>query len=683
MFDKILIANRGEIACRVMRTCDRLGVSTVAVYSDADAKALHVLSAQESVHIGASPPSESYLRGEKIIAAALSSGAQAIHPGYGFLSENADFARRCESSGLVFIGPTPESIEQMGSKATAKQIMAAAGVPVVPGYHGANQDDELLAAEAEKMGFPLLIKAVAGGGGKGMRLVSGSLEFQAQLAAARREAKSAFADDRVLLELYLAEPHHIEFQVFGDARGNVVHLFERECSIQRRHQKILEESPSPFLSDDLRRRMGDAAVAAAAAIQYRGAGTIEFIVGADHKFYFMEMNTRLQVEHPVTEALTGLDVVEWQLRIACGEALPLAQGEIERNGHAIEVRLCAEDPQRQFFPEAGPVHQFIYPKAATPHSECGVRVDTGVQSGDNIGVFYDPLLAKLIVNGPDRAAAVNALTTALARTAVLGVTTNIDFLSRVVRHPHFAAGLTTTHFIDQHQHDLLAQEPRAPNLALAFAAARVLADEAARAEAATAASADPGSPWADISGWRLNAPPRRSVLLADRLAGASVEIGVTGSAQCFTLTLPEGPLALRRPSNLDQESFGEATHLCRLELDGRIREAIVLKHETRILLLLDGKRYAFEQTYPFAFEAAAEVAGGRLTALMPGRIVQLLVGPGDQVQQGQPLLIMEAMKMEHTIHSPRDGRIETVMYPVDCVVEADAVLFAFAEPVQN
>ncbi|MGB8599347.1 MAG: biotin carboxylase N-terminal domain-containing protein, partial [Burkholderiales bacterium] len=391
MFSKILIANRSEIACRVIRTCKRMGIKTVAIYSAADKNSQHVLQADEAIQIGGPRPIDSYLRGDKILDAAKQSGAQAIHPGYGFLSENADFARACEKLGVGFIGPTPDAIDKMGSKSAAKIIMQAAGVPVVPGYHGDNQNPDFLHKEANKTGYPLLVKAVAGGGGKGMRLVKNSGEFIEQLSAAKREAKNAFGDEVVLLERFVQGPHHIEFQVFGDARGNVVHLFERECSIQRRHQKILEETPSPFVTPDMRHKMGAAAVAAAKAIQYRGAGTIEFIVGSDREFFFMEMNTRLQVEHPITEMTTGQDLVEWQLRVACGEALPLKQNEIKQTGHAIEVRLCAENPTNQFLPETGRLNRFVLPAASN-----SVRIDAGFAEGDEVGVFYDSMIAKLI-----------------------------------------------------------------------------------------------------------------------------------------------------------------------------------------------------------------------------------------------------------------------------------------------
>ncbi|HEX3061227.1 MAG TPA: acetyl-CoA carboxylase biotin carboxylase subunit, partial [Usitatibacter sp.] len=501
MFSKILIANRGEIACRVMRTCRRMSIRTVAVHSTIDAHALHVEMADEAYLIGGPRPAESYLRGDKIVEVAKACGAEAIHPGYGFLSENEDFARAVEKAGLVFIGPTPQAIERMGLKDRAKAIMEKAGVPVVPGYHGESQDAKFLRGEAKKVGFPLLIKAVAGGGGKGMRLVTKDAEFDDQLAAARREAKNAFGDEAVLLERFVQGPHHIEYQVFGDTHGNYVHLFERECSIQRRHQKVLEETPSPFLDDTMRKAMGEAAVAAARAIAYRGAGTIEFIAGADRKFYFMEMNTRLQVEHPVTEMTTGEDLVEWQLRVAAGEELPLKQSEITRGGHSIEVRLCAENPSNNFLPETGRIGVLRAPQEVDEV----VRLDTGVREGDEVSVYYDPMIAKLVVWGADRVESARRMQEALAETEILGVTTNLAFLERVVRHPAFLAGDTDTAFIERHRTALLPEPGAAPAEALVAAAARAFVDE----QAAIASS--PPSPWNDTRGWRLNAPALRKM----------------------------------------------------------------------------------------------------------------------------------------------------------------------------
>ncbi len=450
MFSRILIANRGEIACRVIRTARRMGIDTVAIYSEADEGAMHVAMADEARLIGPAPPRESYLNIDRVVAAARDSGAEAMHPGYGFLSENAEFAEACAAAGIVFIGPSPDAIRAMGSKAAAKALMEAHGVPVVPGYHGADQDDSLLLAEAEGIGFPVIIKASAGGGGRGMRVVADAGEFARALDGARREAKGAFGDDTMLIERYLERPRHIEVQIFGDSHGNIVHLFERDCSIQRRHQKIVEEAPAPGLTQERRLYIGEAAVAAARAVDYVGAGTVEFIAedGAE-RFYFMEMNTRLQVEHPVTEAVTGLDLVEWQFRIAAGERLPLRQEEIALSGHAIEVRLYAENPARGFLPATGTLHRLHWPQGEA------IRVDTGVRPGDTVTPFYDPMIAKIIAHGSDRATARARLARALADTALLGVATNLGFLARIVADADFAAGAVDTGFIERRRAALL------------------------------------------------------------------------------------------------------------------------------------------------------------------------------------------------------------------------------------
>jgi 3-methylcrotonyl-CoA carboxylase alpha subunit len=660
VFDKILIANRGEIACRVMRTCRRLAIRTVAVHSAIDAHALHVEQADEAYLIGGPRPVDSYLRADKIIAVAQASGAQAIHPGYGFLSENEDFARAVEAAGLAFIGPTPEAIEKMGMKDRAKAIMEKAGVAVVPGYHGENQDAKFLRAEAKKVGFPLLVKAVAGGGGKGMRLVTKDAEFDDQLAAARREAKSAFGDEAVLLERFVQGPHHIEFQVFGDTHGNYVHLFERECSIQRRHQKVLEETPSPFLDEAMRARMGEAAVAAARAIAYRGAGTIEFIVGADRKFFFMEMNTRLQVEHPVTEMITGEDLVEWQLRVAAGEPLPLQQNEITCGGHAIEVRLCAENPANNFLPETGRIGVL---RAPLEIDEV-VRLDTGVREGDEVSVFYDPMIAKLIVWGDDRTEAARRMQSALAETAILGVKTNLAFLERVVKHPAFIAGDTDTGFIERHRADLIPAGAAVPAEALVAAAARVFRDEQ------DAIANAPPSPWNDTRGWRLNQPSLRrmelksedgeiSRLEAQFLPGHAM-IDVAGVRHRVALGPSEGD---RMQIALDEE-----TYFARVA-----RLADSLSATTPL------GRYDLDLVDPFHYEPADALPDARLTALMPGRVVKVMAAVGDTVKKGQALMILEAMKMEQTIVSPREGVIERVAFRENELVPADAVLFSFKE----
>jgi 3-methylcrotonyl-CoA carboxylase alpha subunit len=667
MFDKILIANRGEIACRVIRTCRRLAIRTVAVHSTIDAHALHVEQADEAYLIGGPRPSESYLRGDAIIEVAKACGAQAIHPGYGFLSENEDFARTVEAAGIVFIGPTPEAIEQMGLKDRAKAIMEKAGVPVVPGYHGAKQEDAFLRAEAKKVGFPLLVKAVAGGGGKGMRLVNADAEFEPQLAAARREASNAFGDDRVLLERFVAGPHHIEFQVFGDAHGHYVHLFERECSIQRRHQKVLEETPSPFIDDAMRKQMGGAAVAAARAIRYRGAGTIEFIAGADRKFYFMEMNTRLQVEHPVTEMITGEDLVEWQLRVAAGEPLPLTQDEIHTAGHAIEVRLCAENPANDFLPETGRIGVFRAPDhslADEDPAEQVVRLDTGVREGDTVSVFYDPMLAKLIVWGDDRTESARRMQAALADTAILGVKTNLAFLERVVAHPAYLAGDTDTAFIERHRTDLLPAESDTPVEAVVACAVRVFLDELAAGRTRAA------SPWNDTTGWRLNQPKMRRMEF--RAAGGTrvaLEAEHRGDHAVVTIGGERHEVRLG-PVEGDRLQIG---------LDGETYFARVARLGDALSASTPRGRHALELVDPFRYEPADALPDARLTALMPGRVVKVMAAEGATVAKGQALMILEAMKMEHTIVSPRAGVIERVAYRENDLVPADAVLFAFRE----
>ncbi|MDX1606051.1 MAG: biotin carboxylase N-terminal domain-containing protein, partial [Candidatus Competibacterales bacterium] len=510
MFDTVLIANRGEIACRIARTCRRLGIRSVGVYSDADRGALHVEACDEARRLGPAPARDSYLRIDRVIEAARNSGAGAIHPGYGFLSENADFAEACAAAGLVFIGPPAAAIRAMGSKAAAKALMEKAGVPLVPGYHGTDQDPDRLAAEAERIGYPMLLKASAGGGGKGMRIVERPEVFAEALAAARREAAAAFGDERMLVEKYLLRPRHIEVQVFADGHGNALHLFERDCSIQRRHQKIVEEAPAPGLDAARRAAMGDAAIAAARAVDYQGAGTVEFIAEADGGFYFMEMNTRLQVEHPVTEMITGQDLVEWQLRVAAGEPLPLDQARLAPNGHALEVRLYAEDPARDFLPATGTLVHLRFPEPGGP-----VRIDTGVRPGDRIDIHYDPLLAKLIVHDRDRAAALRRLRTALAACGVVGVTSNLAFLQAIADHPAFADDLPDTGFVERHLEALLPAPQPAPDTVLALAALGELLHIDAAAQAAAAHDPDPWSPWHATDGWRLNDDNHHSLHFQD------------------------------------------------------------------------------------------------------------------------------------------------------------------------
>jgi 3-methylcrotonyl-CoA carboxylase alpha subunit len=664
VFGKILIASRGEIACRVIRTAQQLGIVTVAIYSEADRNAMHVELADEAWPIGPAPARDSYLKIEAILEAASRSGAEAVHPGYGFLSENAEFADACEATRIIFIGPPASAIRVMGLKAEAKEVMRQHGVPLVPGYHGEDQSPARLADEAERIGFPVMIKASAGGGGRGMRVVPSTAEFTAALAGAQREAQSAFGDGRVLIEKYLKQPRHIEIQIFGDAHGNIVHLFERDCSIQRRHQKVIEEAPAPGLDPELRSAFGQAAVAAARAVGYVGAGTVEFIVESGD-FYFIEMNTRLQVEHPVTEAVTGLDLVEWQLRVAAGESLPLCQQDLLLRGHAIEARLYAEDPEREFLPQTGTLHRLRFPVSEI------ARVDTGVRQGDAVTPFYDPLIAKIIAWGEDRPAALARLRRALAETAALGVTTNRDFLLRVAAHPEFARGAIDTGFIERQRMTLIPERRPAPDAALAAAAfSRLIAREEAAKEAARH-HGDRFSPWVRIDGWRLNGVSYQELVFRD---GAD-ERRVTARARAGDWLLEVG----KQPSLLlDGEYRPDGT--LSLILDGVRLHVTVFDHGPEMGVFLDPDSWRLVEIDPLAPSASEDPTAGRLTAPMPGRVTQLMVEPGDHVRRGQPLMIVEAMKMEHTITAPADGVVEAVRFGVGDLVEEGAELIALAAP---
>ena len=646
MFKRILIANRGEIACRVIRTCARLGVATVAVYSNADRHALHVQMADEAVPIGPAKAAESYLSIERILAAAKQSGAVAIHPGYGFLSENSEFARRCREAKLVFIGPSPESMDAMASKSAAKALMEKAGVPVTPGYHGEDQSLKTLEAEAKRIGFPLMIKATAGGGGKGMRVVRTARDFRDALEGARREAQGAFGDDRVLLEKYIQQPRHIEFQVFGDSHGNVVHLFERECSLQRRFQKVVEETPSPYLDEATRAKMGAAAVAAAKAVRYVNAGTIEFIVGADRAFHFMEMNTRLQVEHPITEETTGLDLVEWQLRVAGGEQLPLTQAQIQRRGHAIEARLYAENAGKGFLPVTGRIEKF------DTRVDGNTRVDTGVRSGDDIGIFYDPMIAKISVHGKDRAEAVAQLRTALAHTAVFGLITNLSLLRGIARHADFAAGRYDTGFIERELQNLLA--PPAPT---APAVAAALASE-------LAAGGHTG-PWRS-DGWRLNQDHIRRVQLR-HADGEASSLRISGTASGFRFELN----GERHEAQIIHSQGGRL----RFAVDAAEHEAWCARYGDNVQVTLGNEAFNFTLTSPFAPQAACMANEARHpVSPMPGRVVAMHVAKGDPVQPGDALVVLEAMKMEFTVKASVAGRVEQLLCKPGDMVDADAPL---------
>ena len=667
MFTKILIANRGEIACRVAATAQRLGVKTVAVYSDADANAKHVAVCDEAVHIGGSAPKDSYLRWERIIEAAKSTGAQAIHPGYGFLSENEDFAQACAAAGLVFIGPPASAIKDMGLKAESKQLMEKAGVPLVPGYHGADQDPALLQREADRIGYPVLIKASAGGGGKGMRAVDKSEDFAAALESCKREAINSFGDDAVLVEKYVQRPRHIEIQVFGDTHGNCVYLFERDCSVQRRHQKVLEEAPAPGMTPALRAQMGEAAVAAAKAVNYVGAGTVEFIVeqpgGYERpdqmKFYFMEMNTRLQVEHPVTEAITGLDLVEWQLRVASGEPLPVQQQDLRITGHAIEARICAENPDNNFLPATGALNVYALPECVT-FERGAVRVDSGVRQGDAISPFYDSMVAKLIVHGDTRAQALARLDDALAQTHIVGLATNVQFLRRVAKTDAFAQAKLDTALIPREQAVLFHQEPVGLPLAAAAAVAQTLLKERA---------SEGVDPFSRRDGFHTHGVVQRRFefefggehakawLTYER--GGSLHLAVGGGE-----TAVAGPLVFAAQADGIELQFAGQRTRAAVYAQGEVDHVFTPLGATQITAI---------DLLAHAGEVAAE--GGRLTAPMPGKVVSFAVKAGDAVAKGQPLAVMEAMKMEHTIAAPADGVVQELLYaPGDQVTEGAELL---------
>jgi 3-methylcrotonyl-CoA carboxylase alpha subunit len=659
MFNKILIANRGEIACRVAATCKRLGIASVAVYSDADADAKHVSACDEAVHIGGASAAESYLRIERIIEAARATGAQAVHPGYGFLSENEDFAHACEAAGIVFIGPPVEAIAAMGSKAAAKALMHAAAVPLVPGYHGDDQNPELLHREADSIGYPVLLKASAGGGGKGMRVVERSEDFVAALASCKREAASSFGNDRVLIEKYLTRPRHVEVQVFADRHGGAVYLFDRDCSVQRRHQKVLEEAPAPGLSAEIKREMGEAAVAAARAVSYVGAGTVEFIMTATGEFYFMEMNTRLQVEHPVTEMVTGQDLVEWQLRVAAGEPLPLTQDQLKIDGHAIEARIYAEHPARGFLPSTGTLKHLRMPEGVEfaidaaglgePGRKAPVRIDSGVREGDTITPFYDPMIAKLIVHGATREEALARMSRALHACEVVGPHTNVEFLQRIVESEPFASGDLDTGLIERHHEALFAPVKKPFKEALALACGALLTREGGTAHGA--------SPWDALSHWRLNGG------YAQTLGWRSVE---DDNAFMVTFARDGGTQTLEHDGLREgfTWSSGSGLHEYRATIgDARATGRVFIDGDTFHVFCL-GHALAFEWQNLLAHAADAEHGEGRLTAPMPGKVIAVLVEPGTVVEKGTPLIVMEAMKMEHTIGAPAAGVVSEVLYAV-------------------
>ena len=660
MFQSLLIANRGEIACRIIRTARRIGLRSIAVFSDADEAAQHVQMADEAIHIGAAPARESYLNISAIIAAAKRAGAEAIHPGYGFLSENPAFAEACAAAGIIFVGPSAAAMRAMGSKGSAKALMEKAGVPLLPGYHGAEQDAAFLEGEAKRIGFPLVIKAVAGGGGRGMRVVRAAADFVDALQSARQEGASAFGDDRVLIERYLERPRHIEVQVFGDSHGNAVHLFERDCSAQRRHQKVIEEAPAPGISAEMRESMGAAAVAAAKAVKYQGAGTVEFIA-QDGGFYFLEMNTRLQVEHPVTEAITGFDLVEWQLRVAAGERLPLRQEDIRAQGHAMELRLYAEDPARDFAPSIGTLEVFRL-------SDQGLRIDSGFVAGDRISIHYDAMVAKMIAHAPSRAEAIARLRAGLAHSDIIGVAHNLDMLDRILAHPDFASGTIDTGFIGRNAETLLTPKLKPSPQVLALAALGVLTLEEEAAHAHAAANADPHSPWHATDHWWVNTRPTRvfefrhedethAVTLAPAADGWRISAG--GAA----ITAGHAKL--------------EAGSVHAL-LDGMRLSASIHRGGETISLRHAGQSWRFVLPDPIARAGEEEGGDDRLMAPLPGQVTQLLAREGQEVARGDALVILEAMKTVFRLTAPRDGRIATISCRVGETVREGQILLQFA-----
>ena len=658
MFSAILIANRGEIACRVIATCRRMGIRSIAVYSDADAGGRHVRLADAAVRIGPPPARESYLAIDPIIEAAHNTHAQAIHPGYGFLAENAEFAEACERSGIVFIGPPPSAIRAMGSKAAAKELMRKAGVPLTPGNDGTNQDPAFLEEQAQAIGYTVMIKANAGGGGKGMRRVEAPGDFQSALASCKREAASAFGDDSVLLEKFVMSPRHVEVQVFGDTHGNIVSIFERDCSVQRRHQKVIEEAPAPGITAEQRQGLGRAACEAARAVGYVGAGTVEFLFDRNGNFFFMEMNTRLQVEHPVTEMITGLDLVEWQLRVAAGEPLPLKQEELTMRGHAIEARIYAEDPKNDFLPSIGKLVHLHGPETSRR-----LRIDTGVEQGDSVTPFYDPMIAKLIVCDDTRDLAARRLGAALSEYQIVGVSNNVDFLRRVVSSRSFRDLNLDTGLIEREKDWIFPNHTECSDTALIFAALKIVL-----AERGQAAHRDQRtSPWAASDGWRLNGRYRRRLEFTqpDRQLSATVEF----DAQEYRITI--GEAVYRVSAELGEQERIDAV------IDQQRMSAAVISDQKRLYVFTGWQTCVFAYIDPLAVAAEGHSSESSLRAPMPGRVIAQLVQPGDPVEKGAPLMVLEAMKMECTIHAPAAGTVASFNYAVSDQVTEGAELLHF------
>ncbi|KAI8803351.1 carbamoyl-phosphate synthase L chain, ATP binding domain-containing protein [Cladochytrium replicatum] len=672
LFDKILVANRGEIACRIMRTAKKLGIKTVAVFSDQDRNALHTTMADEAYLIGPAPSAESYLQQQRIIDVAKATGAAAIHPGYGFLSENSGFAEKVTNSYLTFIGPPSQAIIDMGSKSESKIIMTRAQVPVVPGYHGENQKVEFLKQEADKIGYPVLIKAVMGGGGKGMRIVEKPEDFELMLESSRREAIKSFGNDTVLIEKYITRPRHIEVQVFADKLGNAVYLFERDCSVQRRHQKILEEAPAPLLSEELRKSLGEKAVAAAKAVNYVGAGTVEFIFDTDeNKFYFMEMNTRLQVEHPITEMITGTDLVQWQFEVAAGNPLPKMQHELAINGHAFEARVYAENPANNFLPDTGPLLHM-----STPAPSDIVRIETGVRAGDEVSVYYDPMISKLVVHGSDRTEALRRLRVALGEFEVVGPKTNIEFLKRLASHPAFIAAEVETGFIKKHESELMGQAESPKPVLFALAILHL-----AKKDLAAARQSSPvHDPWGVLGGVRLNSVPgTRTFTFEGGVGKGTVSFGsVSGEKAAASISVTDSAGNVTEFDNVTFDLTLGAE--LRAHIGGRLIKSSIAQVAGAIHVFCDGEHVVLNVAQP-AYVLAQEKkdTAGSIRTPMPCKISQVMVKAGDKVKKGQPLVILEAMKMEHVVKSPHDGTVQKVHFKVGDMVGEKKLLLDLAE----
>ena len=670
MFNKILIANRGEIACRIIKTAKKMGVLTVAVYSDADKESLHVHMADEAIYLGPSPSRESYLLGDKVIDAAIKTGAQAIHPGYGFLSENAEFCRKCADNNLTFIGPPVEAIEAMGSKSAAKSIMEKAQVPLVPGYHGDDQSSTIIKKAADDMGYPVLLKATAGGGGKGMRQVWSEAEFEEGLAAAKREAMSSFGDDTMLVEKYLTQPRHVEIQVFCDNHQNAVYLFERDCSVQRRHQKVIEEAPAFKMSEELRAKMGESAIKSAQAIGYQGAGTVEFLLDVDGSFYFMEMNTRLQVEHPVTELISGQDLVEWQLRVAAGEILPKTQEQLVLNGHAFEARIYAEDANNDFLPATGKLTLL-----KTPQTSKHVRIDTGVRQGDEVSVYYDPMIAKLIVWDENRDKALKRLSKALSEYRINGVTTNIDFLYNLATSTPFINEDIDTGFIEKNNDLIFHNNTQQLVNELPIVALYLTLSIAQKSKQAATQSNDPNSPWHNSNAWRLNEAHLHTMVLAHNETEytVTVEQKRQGSDAYYLINVDGNQFDCQG----ELQSTSDNNDTITVNINGHRSQATISSDNENISLYRADGVFNFTHILPDCGQLQGDDNHDGLTAPMNGTMVSVLIQPGEKVSKDQPLVIMEAMKMEHTIKAPSDGTVEEVYFNAGDMVDGGAELLAF------